>query len=172
MRKKEINIYLLQETWDEGDYTQDLGGGYILFHHNSRGKQDKTGVGIIIAPRIADVWRLDGSKPAVSIKQFEGRFIGISIKLPKSDLNGERVKDKWDRLLIASVYHPYKKTHNAFNTELDDTLPKLSKDHDIIMGGDMNAQVGRRRDSNPDSYEEVLGPYGLDSRNEKGRETA
>ena len=34
----------------------------------------------------------------------------------------------------------------------------------------MNAQVGRRKDSDSDRYDEVLGPYGLDARNKKGRD--
>ena len=34
----------------------------------------------------------------------------------------------------------------------------------------MNAQVERRRDSNPDGYIDVLGPYGLEVRNGKGRD--
>ena len=34
----------------------------------------------------------------------------------------------------------------------------------------MNAQVGKRRDSDPDGYSNVLGPNGLKARNDKGRD--
>jgi len=135
MRSKEIDIYLMQETWDEGDYTRDLGGGYIMFHHNSQKKKDRTSVAIVIAPNIAKMWRDDGENDAITISQFEGRFIGISIKFPEFDTKGRRIKDKWQRLFIASVYHPYDDSHSAFNTELDDVLSRIPNKRDIIMGG-------------------------------------
>ena len=34
----------------------------------------------------------------------------------------------------------------------------------------MNAQVGRRRDSDPDGYSDILDLYGLKARNDKGRD--
>ena len=67
MKRKEIDIFLMQETWDEGDFTKDLGGGYIMFHHNSKRKRDKTGVAIIISPNIAKMWREDGASKPITI---------------------------------------------------------------------------------------------------------
>ena len=76
---------------------------------------------------------------------------------------------KWGQhLFVASVYHPYDETYNDFNTQLDATLSKIESKFDIIMGGDMNAQVGIRQDG--DEYNDVLGPFGLSHRNEKGRD--
>ena len=170
MRRKEINIFLMQETWDEGDYTKDLGSGYIMFHHNSKKKRGRTGVAIVIAPHIAKMWREDGGNDAITIQQFEGRFIGIHIQMPEFNTKGKRIKDRWQKLFITSVYHPYDDTHFAFNSELDEVLSRMADDRDIVMGGDMNAQVGRRRDSDPDSYSNVLGPFGLEAQNDKGRD--
>ena len=88
MRRKEIDVYLMQDMWDEGDYTRDLGGGYIMFRHNSKRKKDRTGVAIVIAPNLEKMWRDDGKNDTVTISQFEGRFIGILIKFPESTQMG------------------------------------------------------------------------------------
>ena len=60
MIKDGINIYLLQETWDEKDYAMDVGHGYIMFNHNTCIKKDRTGVGIIISPRLSRAWKEAG----------------------------------------------------------------------------------------------------------------
>ena len=60
MIKKGIDIYLIQEIWHEGTNSRDIGDGFVLFHHNTTRKQDRTGVGIILSPRMVDAWRQSG----------------------------------------------------------------------------------------------------------------
>ena len=43
MIKKGIDIYLIQEIWHEGTNSRDIGDGFVLFHHNTTRKQDRTG---------------------------------------------------------------------------------------------------------------------------------
>ena len=63
-----------------------------MFHQNSKEKKDRTGVAIVIAPNIAKMRRDDGENDAITISQFEGRFIGISIKFPEFDTKGRRIR--------------------------------------------------------------------------------
>ena len=69
-------------------------------------------------------------------------------------------------ILSISVYHPYDTTYSVFNTKLDSILNSKTN-CDIIMGGDMNAQVGGRDCTELD---DVLEPFGLEKRDEKGKD--
>ena len=90
MMKDEIDIYLLQETWDEGDDAKDVGNGYYMFKHNVDVKDSsKTGVAIILSPRIVNAWKDAGGRdPVTTTKggQFEGRFIGVTLKMQNRHL--------------------------------------------------------------------------------------
>ena len=65
------------------------------------------------------------------------------------------------------IYHPWEdKTHNRFNDTLKDLLEKVRDRTEIIFGADINAKIGIR-DRN--EYSDVLGPNGIELRNEKGK---
>ena len=121
-------------------------------------------------------WKDVGGLDPIQTKKggtFEGRFIGIQLKLAEFDDRGKKIKGKCQKMFLASVYHPYDKTHQAFNTELNDILTRVPQDFDIIMGGDMNAQVGRREigiDEEGAEFNDVLGPFGIETRNKKGKD--
>ena len=68
--------------------------------------------------------------------------------------------------LLASVYHPYDASYSRFITALDTILSRASNDWDIIMGDNVNAQVGRQ---DCEKLEDILGPFGLDKRDEKAK---
>jgi hypothetical protein len=67
------------------------------------------------------------------------------------------------------VYHPWDEKDgkvDAFNELLDNTLNNLPVNHNLIMGGDNNAQVGR---GDCEEYEDVMGIWGMKERNDKGQ---
>ena len=169
MRRDNIDVYLLQETWDEGDWTKIV-DGYTIFHHNNMEKKSRTGVAIILSPKFSEAWkRAGGLDPLKNTRggMFEGRFIGVKLKFPLVSDTGRQVKGKWQNVFVSSVYHPYDDTYSEFNTVLDTMLSKVSRDYDTIIGGDINANIGR---GDCEELEDVMGPYGLDGRNEKGRD--
>jgi hypothetical protein len=51
METDKIDIYLMCETWDEGNYMKNI-RGYTMFHHNNEEKKRRQGVAIILSPRI------------------------------------------------------------------------------------------------------------------------
>jgi hypothetical protein len=66
MKERGIDIYLLQETWLEGNFTRDIGEGCLLIHH---GLEEATcnrgtgGVGIILSKRAKEAWNKAGNPP-------------------------------------------------------------------------------------------------------------
>ena len=94
MREDDIDTYLLQETWDEGDWVKDI-HGYTIFHHNDIQKSSRTGVTIILSPRFSKAWKLAGGLDPLKTERgglFKGRFIGITLKFPKTDLKGKALR--------------------------------------------------------------------------------
>ena len=166
-RDNTIDAYLLQETWDEGDWKKIV-DGYTVFHHNSMEKKNRTGVGIILSPKFSEAWkRAGGLDPLKTTRggKFEGRFIGVKLKFPLVSDTGRRVKGKWQNVFMSSVYHPYGNPYSEFNTELDAMLSKVPRDYDAIIGSNIHANIGR---GDCEELEDVMGPYGLDGRNKKG----
>lgn len=86
MREENIDAYLLQETWEEMDWIQEI-DGYTIFHHNSNKKHERKGVAIILSPRFSQAWRDAGGLDPITTErgsEFEGRFIAVKIKVLKS----------------------------------------------------------------------------------------
>jgi hypothetical protein len=103
-----------------------------------------------------------------------GCFIGITIKLDSHDkrgctIRGEKKKDTSLVLLLVSAYHP---CHTKDNPErfLDivDTLLSKLLPSKIVMGADINANVGRALQEDDDPFAPALGPHGLSKCNLKG----
>jgi len=191
MEAKNIGAYCIQETWDYGDeFCKDIGRGYFLWHHNYderdtrevEGRQVRRGlrrgVAIILNQEFYDAWKEAGSvEPVTSSTRREhgGRVIGITLKFPKIDSRGKKIKDSKGRqgylnFFLMSVYMPSleKKLeegevqpHGDFiRNELNPILRDAHRDAEIIMGGDINASIGIRVDAD----EKVLGPNGMDYR--------
>ena len=51
MKDDQIDVYLLQKTWDKKGWMKKRKDGYTIFHHNNDIKQSKTGVAIVLSPR-------------------------------------------------------------------------------------------------------------------------
>ena len=120
MSIRKIDVYLIQETWLDGDYVSEI-KGYTLFHHGLKKQKcsrGQCGVGIILSPTFLQFYKDSGSKPPITISEENafGRFIGISLTIKvKTDHKGafkkKKRKNKFQslNLFIASVYHPVDK---------------------------------------------------------------
>jgi hypothetical protein len=80
---------------------------------------------------------------------------------------------KFLALTLVSVYHPCTKTgaediYTRFLDTLDTLLNKLPADNEIIMGTDVNANIGRLDLLQSSEFQSTLGPHGLAKRNSKG----
>jgi exonuclease III len=171
METDKIDIYLLCETWDEGNYVKEI-RGYTMFHHNNEEKRKRQGVAIILSPRITKAWKEAGGLPPIQGPRegdLSGRIIAVILKFPKLNASRRIIQGEWEQIVVISVYHPWDEKDgkvDAFNELLDDTLNNLPANHNLIMGGDINAQVGRR---DCEEYEDVMGIWGMKERNDKGR---
>ncbi|EJK56024.1 hypothetical protein THAOC_24158, partial [Thalassiosira oceanica] len=121
-----------------------------------------------------DAWKEAGSvEPVTSSTRREhgGRIIGITLKFPKTDSRGKKIKDSAGRqdylkVFLMSVYMPSLKKkleegevqpHGDFiSNELDPILRDAPRNAEIIMGSDINTSIGIRADAD----EKVLGPNG------------
>lgn len=94
-------------------------------------------------------------------------------------VQGKNSAKKTLALTLASVYHPCTKSgaediYTRFLDTLDtlDTLDillnKLPADNGIIMGADINANIGRSDLLQSSEFQSTPGPHGLSKRNSKG----
>ena len=97
-----------------------------------------------------------------------GRVISIPLKFDKFDNRGKKLKGSLN-LLISSLYHPVDtKEHNNLSDILVSFFKKHRKKQELIIGHDINANVGTRDPQATYDYNNVLGPHGIDNRNPKG----
>jgi len=76
-------------------------------------------------------------------------------------------------LTLASVYHQCTKTgaddiYARFLNTLDSLLSKLPADNKIIMGADVNANIGKFDVLQSSDFQSTLGLHGFSKRNPKG----
>eukprot|EP00956_Cyclotella_meneghiniana_P040928 scaffold209475_cov73-Cyclotella_meneghiniana.AAC.1 len=73
-------------------------------------------------------------------------------------------------MFLASIYHPHKKElYEEFNDLATSLLQKAPQNAIKIIGHDINASLGIRHDDDPEElHHQILGPHGLNNRNEKG----
>ena len=181
MKLKQIDIYFIQETWLEGDVYDEVINGYHIFCHNGElGNHNFRGVAIILSPKYHKGWKAAGARPPITTDatgEFAGRFISMNIKLASNDCVGKQVRGKQGAkqlvLTLALVYHPCTKTGDdatyfRFLDTLDTLLGKVPKQSEIIMGADINSNIGTFDDLHSTKFCAALGPHGLSKRNNKG----
>jgi exonuclease III len=162
MKTKTLDVYFVQETWLEGDAFDEVINGYHVFRHNGgKGNHNFRGVAIILSPRYYKGWKAAGARPPLTTdatSEFAGRFISLNINLKSHDKLGKQVcgkkGDKHLALTLTSVYHPCTKsgaddTYTRFLDTLDSLLSKLPATNEIIMGADVNANIGKLDDLYP-----------------------
>ena len=76
-------------------------------------------------------------------------------------------------ITLASVHHPCTKTgsediYTRFLDTLDTLLSKLPADNEIVMGTDVNANIGKLNKLQSIEFQSTLGPHGFSKRNSKG----
>ena len=76
-------------------------------------------------------------------------------------------------ITLVSVYHPCTKTgsedvYTRFLNTLDAFLSKLSTENKIIMGADINANIGKLDELQSSEFQSTLGPHGFLKHNSKG----
>ena len=162
MRRSNIDIYLVQETWLEGkgeifkqlqiyDYTVFLHGNEDVTCSRGRG-----GVGIFLSKRAMKAWTNAGShKPDLSGVVAEcPRFMGMKLLFKEPG-------NKPTKLYVSTTYHPHSGMHRQLTEEyyqhFDDFLDKAPKDYQTIVGGDTNTPLGTATD---DDDLRILGKYG------------
>ena len=174
MRCDNIDAWLVQETWLEGDDFDTVIGGYHIFRTNSPvGDTGRAhlfrGVAIVLSPRFYQAWKHAGSSMPISTDSsspFAGRFIGVLLKFDCRDHRRRKIKGKSLHICLVSAYHPcHDAPHEGFNDVLTSLLNKLPRNTRIIMGADINAKLGRRDCA---ELRSVLGPHGPDCRNTRG----
>ena len=65
------------------------------------------GVCIILSPEYYNAWKAAGSPPPITTDpkgQFAGRFISLTVKFQSFDSSGKRIKGKFLKFALTSVY--------------------------------------------------------------------
>jgi len=141
-----------------------------------------SGVAIILSPKYQEGWKAAGARPPITTDvtgEFAGRVISMNIKLASKNRGGKQKQvrgkqgDKQLALTLASVYHPCTKTgDDAMYLRFLDTLNTLlglaPMKSEIIMGADINSNIGTLDDLHSTEFCAALGPHGLSKRNKKG----
>jgi exonuclease III len=181
MKLKDIDVYFVQETWLEGDVFDEIINGYHVFRHNGGvGNHNFRGVAIILSPRYHEGWKAAGARPPITTDatgEFAGRFISLNIKLESNDRAGKAIRGKQGHkqlaLTLVSVYHPCTKTgedelYLRLLETLDNLLGRAPAKSEIVMGADVNPNIGKSDGIHSTEFRVALGPHGLPKRNMKG----
>jgi hypothetical protein len=173
MKTNNWSAVCLQETWKLGTNSYFIDGYKILEHGHSTNMhtegRTKAGVCIILNPFLADAHQMaqDISITLPTDHEFEGHFLGIPLTFRDHDNNGKKLKRN-TTLFLCSVYHPYESNNHAnFNDLLPTLLSQAPPRSHVILGHDINCNVGTCDDPN-DDLRRAIGPFGLDNRNGKG----
>jgi hypothetical protein len=180
MKTKSLDVYFVQETWLEGGTFDEVINGYHIFRHNGGiGNHNFRGVAIILSPRYYAEWKDASARPLMrtdAARKFADQYISINMTLKSYNRMGKQVHGKKGNkhlaLTLTSVYHPCTKTGSediyahCLDT-LDTLLSKLPEHNEIIMGVDVNANIGRLDELQSNEFYSTLGPYGFSKRNSK-----
>lgn len=142
MEKEKIDVLGLSEVKWKGKGKRKMRKGYTLFW--SGGQEAKNGVGIIIKQTIEEY--------VETVEYTSDRIMKMRLRTS----NG--VKD------FIQVYAPQTGNKEENTEEFLEKLENEITDVEVIVMGDLNAQVGNERLGK----EEVIGPFGYGKKNEEG----
>ncbi|XP_065323057.1 craniofacial development protein 2-like [Gordionus sp. m RMFG-2023] len=144
LNKRKVDIACIQETKWKGQKTLMIGDGYKLYYNGI--VSNRNGVGIILSQ--------DLTFSVVEFNRISDRLMKIKLCISQSILH------------ILSVYAPQtgckEEEKDEFRAILDEAVMEIPKDDLVIIGGDLNAHVGKARDS----YKRQHGGFGYGERNE------
>ena len=176
MITKQLDPFLIQETWLTGNWEKEI-RGYLVIHHNhekdkfekerTREKRRSNCAITIFSKSIHRCWLTKIHQNFTEKGIFSGRFVGITLKFPNTNSYGKRLKGN-TKYFVASVYHPHEnKIYRQFNDTLTTILSKVPKSAHAILEQDINANIGIRGDDD-DDFSNIIGPHGIDNKNLKG----
>ena len=111
-------------------------------------------------------------------RKTSGWFINLTVKLASNDCVGKKVQgkqgDKQHALTLASFYHPCTKTSKdkvylRFLETLNTLLGRSPSKSEIILGADINSNIGTLNRLHSAEFCTTLGPHGLPKWNKKGK---
>eukprot|EP00978_Attheya_sp_CCMP212_P038384 scaffold189626_cov36-Attheya_sp.AAC.2 len=183
MKRKNIDVYLIQETWISDDFSHVINGQHI-FHHGKPSEERSTkakgrmkgGVAIILSPRATEGWKRAGQPEPIKSGMISGcaRYMALTT-LTFTDHLGKNVK-----VNVCSIYHPTGINQQAiseFLSKIDNLYDELDKRRGsiLIAGCDINSPIGTRdsvfgrEDRSAFTQDkDILGPHGIDYLNEGG----
>ena len=156
------------ETWDDtGDWRREI-NNCLIFHHGpeegTTGSRGRGGVAIILGPEGIKAWKRAGSPNPKYIEDVDGttRFISIELKMSKSN----KVKNMVVMCIYAPTTNDPTETATKFMDLVEEEVEKAHNENkQVVMGGDFNAKIGRRRENDKGKH---FGPEGLEETNERG----
>jgi hypothetical protein len=83
MHQNDVGVWLIQETWEEGDkFDLDVGGHHVFQHNAPCGENGRQHlfkcIAIILFPLFYKAWKTTGSSPPITLDSqdyFAGRLI-------------------------------------------------------------------------------------------------
>ena len=149
LARREVDICCLQEVRYRNQGSMAIGSNeekYKLWY--SGNEEGTNGVGILV--------RFDMAEKVIEVERLDDRVMKIKIVLGKVVFH------------VFSVYAPQvgraADEKAIFWERLEDQVAAVPPTEGIIIGGDLNAHIGRERDG----FEEILGCNGFGVRNNEG----
>ena len=158
---------MFSETWRKGYTLEELeisvhGYRYVGFGCEKAGAfGSKRGVGFLLSPAAFSDWVHTGRKVIFASDR------NLALRFDNSTTSSER------QILAVASYYPHTGRSDlevkAHEVELDLIVGAKNRSEDILIGGDVNADIGRQRDrSDENTRAKAVGPNGLRHWNERG----
>ena len=146
LERRHIDLCAVQETRWSGQKSYDIGCGYKLIYNGSRGTTSS--VGIIISNKfidlVSEVQRYDDRHMKIEFVAGEIKIHIFSIYAPQTGLSAE-CKD-------------------AFCSSVDEKIAEVPPENYLIVTGDLNGHVGRRKEGHV-----AHGGHGYGDKNDDGQ---
>ena len=176
MKKEDVFVWMLQETWRLKTEEHDNDDGYVTINHGPDEKlcrRGSLGVMVVLSPEAVKAYERGGS-----MRQTYGLRV-LSVKLVLLDDKKREVK-----LRVVSAYAPTsaasKEEKELYEDNLGQAISDTAEDEILIIGADTNASCGRdnvklhagKSGHIPDDemVQSPVGPHGIDWRNVAGDE--
>ena len=173
MKERNWAAMCLQETWRLGEDEFYIDRYKIILKGYTTKTNDMGhvmgGVCIILSPELDAAHKLALNKKITLPKnhKHEGRIIGVHLHFNKRDSHRKRIKGLM-KLALCSIYHPVdSREHDEFSGVTQTILNRLTNDTQLILGQDINCNVGIAPDKS-DPFRSAVGPHGFNNRNHKG----
>jgi hypothetical protein len=180
MKKEGIDVYFVQETWLKRNvFDKTINDYHVFWHNGETGNHNFHSVAVVISPHCHKGWKATGAWPPITTDakgEFVRQFFSTNVKLASKDHTGKNVQGRKGEaqlnLTLALVYHPFTKTRDNYMYMwfLDTVnIRKAPKKSEVIMGTNINSNIGTSNDIHATNVRTNLGPHGLPWLNKKGK---